>query len=66
MPTEDKKLFWTVKEFAEIARVDRRAVSRGISNGEIPATRVGRQYRIPTTWIEQQSLAHKRDKSDES
>lgn len=48
------RLFWTVAEFAQLLRVDRRSVIRSIHAGEIPATRVGRVHRIPATWVEQQ------------
>ncbi|MGO9292505.1 MAG: helix-turn-helix domain-containing protein [Streptosporangiaceae bacterium] len=49
------KLFATTTEAAAILRYDRRTIYQGIEAGEIPATRVGATYRIPTSWIREQA-----------
>ena len=43
--------FTTVKEAAAILRVHHKTLLTAISDGEIPAVRVGRQFRIPTAWL---------------
>jgi excisionase family DNA binding protein len=45
------KLFMTVPEFAQLARVDQRTLRRAIDAGEIPAVRLGNTVRIPTAAI---------------
>lgn len=42
----------TVKEAADTLRVCEKTVYRWIRSGEVPAYRVGRSYRIPTTWLQ--------------
>jgi excisionase family DNA binding protein len=42
------KLFMTVPEVADLARVDQRTLRRAIEAGEIPAVRLGNTVRIPT------------------
>ena len=45
------KLFLTVPEVANLARVDQRTLRRAIEAGEIPAVRLGNTVRIPTTVV---------------
>jgi excisionase family DNA binding protein len=45
------KLFMTVTEVAELARVDQRTLRRAIEAGEIPTVRLGNTVRIPTAAI---------------
>jgi excisionase family DNA binding protein len=47
--------FAEVWQVAEILGYDRRIVRAGIVKGEIPATKVGREYRVPTAWLRQQA-----------
>jgi len=48
------RLFATTTEAAAVLDYDKRTVRRGIESGEIPHTRVGATYRIPTAWIRAQ------------
>jgi excisionase family DNA binding protein len=43
--------FATVTEAASILELDPRTVLSAIKRGEIPATKVGQVYRIPTAWL---------------
>jgi excisionase family DNA binding protein len=43
--------FGLAPEAAAILELDTRTVIEAIKRGEIPATKVGRQYRIPTAWL---------------
>jgi excisionase family DNA binding protein len=43
------KLFLTVPEVAELARIDQRTLRRAIDAGEIPTARFGNTVRIPTS-----------------
>jgi excisionase family DNA binding protein len=45
------KLFMTVPEVADLARVDQRTLLRAIEAGEIPAVRLANTVRIPTSTI---------------
>jgi len=45
--------FLTVEELARLLRVDRRAVYRAVARGEIPAIKVGRQFRVPKSFVEE-------------
>ncbi len=47
----DGRLFADVPEVAELMRSDARTVRRAIEAGEIPATRVGQRWRVPTSWL---------------
>lgn len=44
--------YLTPQEIAEALRVSVRTVYNGIKTGHIPARRVGRQYRIPESYLE--------------
>ena len=43
--------FATVAEAARVLHVDPRTVRRAIASGDIPATRVGSDYRLPVLWL---------------
>lgn len=43
----------TVAEIAEILRVSKMTVYRMIHDGELPAIRVGRSYRVPQAVVDQ-------------
>ncbi len=43
---------YTVEEFAKIFKVSPEAIRNLIRNGEIPAIKIGKQYRIPKTIVE--------------
>jgi excisionase family DNA binding protein len=47
--------FVSVPEAAAFLGVDIRTVRRAIRAGEIPATRVGAAWRVPTAWLRQQA-----------
>jgi len=47
----DGRLFASVPEAATVLRSDQRTVRRGIAAGEIPATPVGRVWRVPVAWL---------------
>ena len=47
------RLFASVPEAAIVLRSDQRAVRRGIAAGDIPATAVGRVWRVPVSWLRQ-------------
>jgi len=51
------RLFASVPEFVTMSGYDQLTVRKGITAGEIPAMRVGRTWRIPTSWIRAQALA---------
>jgi len=55
--TKDEKTgiqtFLTVDEAARFLRVSRSAVYQAAKNKQIPAVRVGRQYRIPKEGLEE-------------
>lgn len=48
--------FWTVQEVADLMRVNRKTIVREIEAGNIPSIKVGRQFRIPETWIKDQEI----------
>lgn len=50
-PVLDGRSFATVAEAAGVLRVDARTVRRAITEGLIPATKVGRDYRVPVEWL---------------
>lgn len=57
----DESPFLTIQEVADYLRINRKTVIREVDEGNIPAIRVGRQYRIPRTWITEQlsvSVSH--------
>jgi excisionase family DNA binding protein len=45
------RLFASVPETAVVLRSDQRTVRRSIAAGDIPATAVGRVWRVPVTWL---------------
>jgi len=51
------RLFLSVPELSALFDVDPegRSVRRAIEQGDIPATRVGPQYFIPTEWVRKQA-----------
>ncbi len=51
----DGRLFAEVPEAAAILGRDERTIRRAAAAGDIPATRVGKQYLIPTEWLRQQA-----------
>jgi excisionase family DNA binding protein len=55
-PWPDGRLFATVPEFAKVSGYDMRTIRKGIEAGEIPATRVGANWRIPVAWIREQAM----------
>lgn len=50
-PVLDGRSFATVAEAAGVLRVDARTVRRAITEGLIPATKTGREYRVPVEWL---------------
>ena len=46
MAKEDKGIFLTVAEVAEIMRVSKMTIYRLVHSGELPAVRVGRSFRV--------------------
>lgn len=42
------RLFLTVREVADLLRLDERSVRRAVERDEIPAVRIGNSIRIPT------------------
>ena len=51
----ENRLFATTTEAAAILRYDPRTLLKAIEAGDIPSTRVGATYRIPTAWIKEQA-----------
>jgi excisionase family DNA binding protein len=45
-PNESRSRFVTVAEVADLLRVSNMTVYRLVQSGQLPATRVGRSYRI--------------------
>jgi hypothetical protein len=45
------QIFASTPEAATVLRSDPRSVRRGIAAGDIPATRVGPRWLIPTEWL---------------
>lgn len=43
----------TVSEIAELFRTTRQQVRKMLRNGEIPAVKVGREWRIPQEYLEE-------------
>jgi excisionase family DNA binding protein len=54
-PVLDGRSFATVAEAAGVLRVDARTVRRAITEGLIPATKTGREYRVPVEWLRDQA-----------
>ena len=48
VPTADERPWVTVAELAAILGVADRTAYEAVRSGEVPAFRIGRQYRIPT------------------
>lgn len=38
-------------EAAQLLRVDVRTLRRAVADGDVPATRIGRDLRIPVAWL---------------
>lgn len=51
----DGRLFADVPEVASITGRDERTVRRAAAAGEIPSTKVGNKYMIPTAWLREQA-----------
>ena len=49
------RLFADVPEAAEILGRDRRTIRRAAEAGEIPASKVGTKWMIPTSWLREQA-----------
>jgi excisionase family DNA binding protein len=45
--------FISAREAAIILRADPRTVRRSIAAGDIPATKIGAQFRVPVAWVRQ-------------
>ena len=43
--------FVSVPDAADFLGVDKRTIRQAIKSGEIPATRVGSVWRVPTSWL---------------
>jgi excisionase family DNA binding protein len=50
-----ERLFVTPAEAAELLDLDPRTVRAALQRGEIPGTRVGERWKIPTAWLRQQA-----------
>lgn len=50
----EDRLFADVPEVASLTGMDQRTVRAAAESGQIPATRVGKKYLIPTAWIRTQ------------
>lgn len=51
--------FWTVREVADLLRVNRKAVYDAIMRGEVPSVRIGHAVRVPAGWINKLVDAHR-------
>ena len=62
------RLFLSVPELSVILDVDRegRTVRKAIEAGEIPAIRVGQQWRIPVAWVRERARLGGPGKSGEA
>jgi excisionase family DNA binding protein len=49
------RLFAKTPEVAAVLRCDVRTLRKAIAAGEIPAVRVGPEYRIPTAWLREKA-----------
>jgi excisionase family DNA binding protein len=47
----DEKAFLTCAEVARVFRRDARAIRTAVANGEIPATKIGTKWHIPSSWV---------------
>jgi excisionase family DNA binding protein len=47
------RLFATAPETAQVFRSDERTIRAACERGEIPAVRIGQQWRIPMSWLKQ-------------
>jgi excisionase family DNA binding protein len=50
----DNAAFLTVPQTARLLGCDERTVRKSIGRREIPATKVGAQWRVPTWWLRAQ------------
>lgn len=48
------KVLFSVQETAEATGLDVKSVRAAIARGEIPGTRIGRLFKIPVWWVEEQ------------
>lgn len=51
-PERPRLRYYTVAEVAETMRLSKMTVYRLVHNGELPAVRVGRSYRVPEDALE--------------
>jgi len=51
------RLFVSVPEFVTMTGYDALTIRKGITEGEIPAMRVGRTWRIPVAWVRAHAVA---------
>jgi hypothetical protein len=49
-----KKALYGVPEGAEIIGMDEKTLRQAVETGQIPGMRIGRVYKIPHWWIDQQ------------
>ncbi|HET9969828.1 MAG TPA: helix-turn-helix domain-containing protein [Streptosporangiaceae bacterium] len=54
-PAIPERLFASVPEVAEILGSDPRTVRRALEAGQIPGTKVGAFWKIPTAWLLKQA-----------
>ena len=55
MPSDlEDRLFADVPEVASLTGMDARTVRAAAESGQIPSTKVGKKYLIPTAWIRAQ------------
>lgn len=48
---EDNEEFMTVEELAEVLKVSQRTIQRIVRRKELPAVKIGRQFRFRKKWI---------------
>jgi excisionase family DNA binding protein len=53
LPAQEGKDYWTIKEFASDFQLHRKTVEEMIGDGTLPAKKIGREYHVPYSWIEQ-------------
>jgi excisionase family DNA binding protein len=50
----ENRMFFKVHEAADVLGLDERTVRRAVTAGEIPSTKIGAQWLIPTAWLREQ------------